>query len=1089
MKKVFTFIFLACFAAFANAQVTWSEGQEVTAELEWMDYDCSSAGAWMHSNNWGVDWGSIEMFDQPAGAEVYQIFYLPAGYYEFTVQGFYRGSYNPAYWDGNEKINAVFFGESVNYDEETGEVTEVTRSTSSPLLSIASSEYTGGRIFEHAEWPADVEYSHDGTAYYVPNSMEGTSHWFELGYYTDNKIKVVQAEDGFFKIGIRKTAALQYDWTIFRNFQAFYISDASEAVQIQLAEEDFVDALAKADEFRRTLEEAGYYSLLGYYELAYEELENESADYKSVEDYTDGIKKAEKLVADYKSYLADATTLTSLIASCNELAETTSYAGLSQFKAAIEKAEKVEKDEFGDDANGIYTDGPEDYAKALAELQKERSAYIATKGIDESGKMDMSGLIAYPFFCQPQYDPTWDEEQGKWVSQSIVLDGDGTLQGWRDLRESGDGDDKTYVTTTRVPIGKGVTIGLDETVQGQWYQVNTGGYEPYWNHGLSSAKQWSLPGSQREIAQNLSGLPNGFYSIQGCGITWGNDWNNDNPCRMGIRIQSGENIVESDQDTKFSGWWNNDYNDWTYYTTGMIQITNGEARVSFFANGFSSFTGMQLYYYGENPDFSKLVEAKLAEVDLEKLQLKGDKNAVAEILSAVQLPIVGYDAYTQALDVITQANTYINDAVNYLSNNDPTQKFTDKQAGYADDSKEYEYLTTAVLHTFDLYDADETTYKDIQNCMNEYNEYVHYMDLVNGYSAIDNADLKAAIEEQAQKLASNYADIPTLQQYEKELAAFYNKQILADLGMDKATGDNPVDATVLIVNPTFAEGQKGWTGNFTTDQGLQNSEVFNTNFRIEQTVYSLPAGWYQVQVKSFYRDGGINDAFDHIWYMETGEFTPNVKFFANTNEVDVTSICNVDAVFTERSYTEYTYLAENKAAELGEEMQELKAWCEEDIELDEEGNEKYVVTSWFQEFDADGNINENTRDDAWIYDSFFNMDGERYFYPNSMRGAGARFAKDNDAYLNKILVKVEEGGSINFGLYKDTTIDGDWCMFDDFKLFYLGTDDSVGINSVAGNSQVTKNIFTMDGRRVNTLQKGINIVKMSDGSVKKVLVK
>ena len=158
-------------------------------------------------------------------------------------------------------------------------------------------------------------------------------------------------------------------------------------------------------------------------------------------------------------------------------------------------------------------------------------------------------------------------------------------------------------------------------------------------------------------------------------------------------------------------------------------------------------------------------------------------------------------------------------------------------------------------------------------------------------------------------------------------------------------------------------------------------------------------------------------------------------------------------------------------------------------EFDEEGNEKYVVTSWFQEFDADGNINENTRDDAWIYDSFFNMDGERYFYPNSMRGAGARFAKDNDAYLNKILVKVEEGGSINFGLYKDTTIDGDWCMFDDFKLFYLGTDDSVGINGVAGNSQVTKNIFTMDGRRVNTLQKGINIVKMSDGSVKKVLVK
>ena len=230
MRKVFTFIFLACFAAFANAQVTWSEGQEVTAELGWMDYDCSSTGAWMHSNNWGVSWSSIEMFDQPAGAEVYQIFYLPAGYYEFTVQGFYRGSYNPAYWDGNEKINAVFFGESVNYDEETGEVTEVTRSTSSPLLSIASSQRTEGRIYERDDWSNDVEYSHDGTNYYVPNCMEATKLWFDAGYYTDNKIKVVQVEDGYFKIGIRKTAALQGDWTIFSNFQAFYISDASEAV-------------------------------------------------------------------------------------------------------------------------------------------------------------------------------------------------------------------------------------------------------------------------------------------------------------------------------------------------------------------------------------------------------------------------------------------------------------------------------------------------------------------------------------------------------------------------------------------------------------------------------------------------------------------------------------------------------------------------------------------------------------------------------------------------------------------------------------------------------------------------------------------
>ena len=46
-----------------------------------------------------------------------------------------------------------------------------------------------------------------------------------------------------------------------------------------------------------------------------------------------------------------------------------------------------------------------------------------------------------------------------------------------------------------------------------------------------------------------------------------------------------------------------------------------------------------------------------------------------------------------------------------------------------------------------------------------------------------------------------------------------------------------------------------------------------------------------------------------------------------------------------------------------------------------------------------------------------------------------------------------------------------------------------GINGIDEAKNATKAIFTIDGRSLNTLQRGLNIIRMSDGSVQKVLVK
>ena len=100
MKKSFLSALMLILAIGANAQnpAEWEKGQEVTENLLWTDYRCDNNenGGWQTKGD-NVDlWTSpcFELYanngNNEAGAEVYQLFYLPAGTYEFHVNGFYR---------------------------------------------------------------------------------------------------------------------------------------------------------------------------------------------------------------------------------------------------------------------------------------------------------------------------------------------------------------------------------------------------------------------------------------------------------------------------------------------------------------------------------------------------------------------------------------------------------------------------------------------------------------------------------------------------------------------------------------------------------------------------------------------------------------------------------------------------------------------------------------------------------------------------------------------------------------------------------------------------------------------------------------
>ena len=109
-----------------------------------------------------------------------------------------------------------------------------------------------------------------------------------------------------------------------------------------------------------------------------------------------------------------------------------------------------------------------------------------------------------------------------------------------------------------------------------------------------------------------------------------------------------------------------------------------------------------------------------------------------------------------------------------------------------------------------------------------------------------------------------------------------------------------------------------------------------------------------------------------------------------------------------------------------------------------------------------------------------------------MLGAYTRFALNPEAYCNKVQIVVPAGSDLRIGFRKNTDpkIEGDWVIFDDFQLFYLGGDldekpvDSAINEVVANNTKKSAAIYNISGQRINALQKGLNIV-----GGKKVFVK
>ena len=137
----------------------------------------------------------------------------------------------------------------------------------------------------------------------------------------------------------------------------------------------------------------------------------------------------------------------------------------------------------------------------------------------------------------------------------------------------------------------------------------------------------------------------------------------------------------------------------------------------------------------------------------------------------------------------------------------------------------------------------------------------------------------------------------------------------------------------------------------------------------------------------------------------------------------------------------------------------------------------------------------------WIFASEEN----KLAVPNSMATAADAFqtpgSDGKNLYSdNSVVVKVGEEGNLTIGLRKDVTLTDDWTIWTNWQLIYYGKNSTLeesgnplSIETVNALGVTNAEVFTLDGSRVNKLQRGVNIVRqtLSDGSTRvvKVIVK
>ncbi len=1173
MKKLlltaaFAIMSFAAFAQDAPDASTWKVGDDVSEAVNFgnLSFESDPMDYWTFKSSKGsttTKGGLFEVYDG-ADCDLYQYLYLPAGMYELNCQGYYRfgtswdvdpNSYANGTWENLSKL----YAEAGTYDIDSEEFIGSGSSFSNPLMPRLF-EGVMDRLFEDLDYEKDAEGNpvldengnkkfnagwdmSDGQYNQVggcwgPCSVPGSLVWFAENKYLPfesdedetvyNKVTFFVTEASWVKVGVQKIEVKSADSFMATNFHLIYKGTADDAAKIALAYKAMEIAQKKAENLAEEIM-ADYPALGSLLQDAVMDLTYDDTTVEGVESATAAFNE---LFTNYTQFYADAKKLTTAIAAMEELAAATDYDGKDAFVAAIDAATIIATAE-----DYSVVSNPEVYAEAYEALTEARGAYVLTRPAVD-GVYNYSDLINQPFFCNNEYNPTWDEDLQQYIFNAEIE------STWATIREQGYSE-AAGEHADWIPFCSNVTIASSGNDEGRWVINSTtwhggGPASVTLQHGYPAVGGWTAEpsGNPELLHQTIVNLPNGYYSMSAlmCNVQTISDL-------QYVYIEGTDGAQEKANLTMGAqGWWGGWSRNsvWEKLETGMVQVTDGKVTIGSSSDSFYAVTGFQLYYYGEEPDFTAMIQKKLVAVDekSEELTFLGDIAYVDGLLSSIPETITGFDAYDAANRAIAEAEDYIQKAVNatnnsYYSLSADYDKLFDKYnnpdaEGYIDGPTQSDILMKPMLYVAELGTKEKDVYTDIAKAREVFNAYQSYLNAYDRASVLDDADLKVMLEEQVADLKANYSNVETLNRYATEINFFIQKGAIIAAGGKNASETNPVDITSLIVNPDFTYSpSSGWSGNRGTsnEYARGNSEIWNVNpIDMYQIIQGLPEGKYELRVRALYRDArnvrdNSNQSWTSYWTVADGDVDAWERHFAELyasvgdsesedyieSAAYLKSVC--DGKFTEPSFTRY-YRNNNNDLVEGDYDPETETtaidtiWTyavPEDDLYDE--NDEIITSKDGYTLVQDGPTGRYLFQDdngiskfAWQIENTYPFD-ERieteegvFYYPSSMLGTASRFKLNPEAYCNKVQIEVPAGSNLRIGFRKSTQVEGDWIIFDDFQLFYLGGDlekkPDTGVRDILDNNTKNTVIYNLAGQRINALQKGLNIV---DG--KKVLVK
>ena len=626
------------------------------------------------------------------------------------------------------------------------------------------------------------------------------------------------------------------------------------------------------------------------------------------------------------------------------------------------------------------------------------------------------------------------------------------------------------------PDFSNATNGWSKTGSGDFKHDNTG-----------VAELWNAKGSDGEVYQELNGLPSGSYKItmqgfyspsSGNSNSWQQSWGQEgdtandilgslfaNDASVKLHHVMDYPLTEEEKGTAERYEQITFTDDPQYKDKWLVRLKPAVAET--FTKFPDRYVNEVVCYVGEDGKLRLGIKAATASVDWTGTWTVFDKFQV-EYLGADDMT----GAVTSLNALITQATEMLNkEVLTTQEAKDALSKAIESANAAAEGELTLEIYTEQVdalnaaikagNEAITAAAALETKYDTHQDKVSGTGEgsYEDYVD-TEGYEEL--ADVLVEIDDKING-EGIFASMAEIDDYNTKLDRAYSKMMSGGIDFSTASKDTPVDATNLIINPSFQKrtydesagewkderNAEGWVNASIEDASSSkvtsalNYEMFSDSSEIHQTLYNMPAGYYRVVYNGFYRAGGYIDAA--VARRDNEKETLNAEVYLKGKESNWT----------------------NKLASIFDNVKEYK-------------------------YDSG---------DVVLPDSLFPDKTELLYHciVNGVNGAKAAF--EDGAYEGNFSFRVEEGEEPVLGVRKTGKITNDWTCFDNFKLLYYGEgeankpDDFVSSVEEAvadGKATVVSSAwYTINGVRVaEPKQRGIYIRqdKMSDGTTKSVKV-